>query len=207
MNFKIKLLAGNGATLLLMAVVSTILYSGINSLITTSYWVEHTHEAINSGNSLVAHMVDQETGMRGFLVTGKDGYLEPYIGGQKAFKELIKSTKLLVSDNPIQVSRLDSVETMANQWLTQVAEPYIERRRALTSELPLTELEVIVAGGEGKQYMDKLRVHIAEFTAAEETLMKTRSANAEETANWSSNFAIYGTVITVLGVCRTFINQ
>lgn len=103
MKTKTQLFLGNGIILLLMMGVSFILYKSIKSLIQTSYWVGHTYQAINNGNSLMTYMVDQETGMRGFLVTGNEEYLEPYISGKSAFNELITKTQELVSDNPTQV--------------------------------------------------------------------------------------------------------
>ena len=38
----------------------------------------HTHEVISALDRVLGHVVDAETGERGFLITGRDGYLEPY---------------------------------------------------------------------------------------------------------------------------------
>lgn len=198
MKFKNLLLLSNSIILLLIMSISSVMYMNINSLITTSNWVEHTHEAINNGNSLVGYMIDQETGMRGFLVTGNEEYLEPYHSGREKFKILIDSTKKLVSDNKKQVEMLQEVEKLAEIWNSQIALPYINARKQLSSYNSLNQLEDIVAGGEGKKYMDQLRLHIDEFTSIEKDLMLTRSEDARQTAKNSTNIAIYGTLITIL---------
>lgn len=200
MKFKTQLFLGNSVVLLFMIVISTVMYVSINSLIKTSYWVEHTYEAINNGNSLVGSMIDQETGMRGFLVTGKDEYLEPYISGQQNFKALIFDTKELVNDNEDQVKKLVEIEQLANEWRTNIAEVYIQKRRKVKSYAGINQLEEIVKGGEGKQYMDKIRLYVDEFISVEKSLMAIRSKEANNTASFSSNVAFYGTIMTVFVV-------
>ena len=41
-------------------------------------WNNHTHEVLAAANAVGAAMVDQETGVRGFLIAGDDRFLEPY---------------------------------------------------------------------------------------------------------------------------------
>ena len=40
-------------------------------------WVDHTHEVLASAARVVAFAVDMETGMRGFLLAGQEGFLDP----------------------------------------------------------------------------------------------------------------------------------
>jgi CHASE3 domain sensor protein len=51
-----------------------------------------------------------ETGMRGFLLAGEDGFLDPYRSGQKATYARITALKETVSDNPKQVTRLEEAK-------------------------------------------------------------------------------------------------
>lgn len=78
MKFKTRLTLGNGIILFLMAVVAIVLFQSVVSLNQTTQWVTHTHDVMAKGNLLVAAMVDQETGMRGYLVSGQEDFLEPY---------------------------------------------------------------------------------------------------------------------------------
>ena len=76
---------GNSMVLLLIVIVGIVVYFSLNSLIQNSKWVAHTHEVIQHGDTLVSEMVNMETGMRGFLVGGKDGFLDPYNSGGGEF--------------------------------------------------------------------------------------------------------------------------
>jgi methyl-accepting chemotaxis protein len=145
MKFRTQLILGNSLILLIVTIVSLIMYLSIGSLIQTSEWVEHTNDAINRGNSLTKYMIDQETGMRGFLITGNENYLEPYTSGKAIFSKVIESTMELINDNPRQVERLSQVKEVANDWITLVAEMYIEKRRGLVDSNSIAELEVVVA--------------------------------------------------------------
>ncbi len=48
-------------------------------------WNDHTYRVMSLADRAMAAMVDQETGLRGFLVAGDDKFLEPYRGGFDAF--------------------------------------------------------------------------------------------------------------------------
>ncbi len=48
-------------------------------------WNLHTHNVLDNSASLIGSIVDQETGVRGFLVSGDKKFLEPYHAGRKTF--------------------------------------------------------------------------------------------------------------------------
>jgi methyl-accepting chemotaxis protein len=134
MKFRTQLMLGNGIVLALMVVIAVVLYNGVNSLIETSKWVNHTHEVIERGNTLMKLMVDMETGERWFLLVGKEEYLAPYHNGKKSFDEVMSDVKTLVSDNPTQVRRLEKIHDMAKEWHEKAATPEIELRRKVAAQ-------------------------------------------------------------------------
>lgn len=94
-----KLFAGFAVPMALMLIVSTIVFFSLKSLMNSSYWVKHTYEAIDMGKSITTSLVNMETGLRGYLVSGKEEFLEPFYSGEEQFKVLIAETKQKVSDN------------------------------------------------------------------------------------------------------------
>jgi CHASE3 domain sensor protein len=50
----------------------------INYLLSAMQWVEHTDRVIGNANETVKLSIDMETGMRGFLLTGDERFLDPY---------------------------------------------------------------------------------------------------------------------------------
>ena len=77
---------------------------------------------------LLRQGVDMETGMRGFLLSGKEGFLDPYKSGGKTFNELVASLSQTVNDNPAQVKLLAEIKSNIDAWKKGVTEPMINLR-------------------------------------------------------------------------------
>ncbi len=158
MNFKVRLILGNGITILMLLIIGVIMLISINSLLDNTKWVEHTYKVIGKANQLVGYMIDQETGMRGFSVSGEEEYLEPYNNGKEQFDELIAELKNTVNDNPTQVQRLQKVERLADEWKNNVAENIIDIRRQVRQGEELEgEIKSMIDTGIGKKRMDNFR--------------------------------------------------
>ena len=156
-----KLGFGYGIVLVLMLVVSTVTYNSIKSLIETTGWVDHTHEVIAVGKSVSGSMVDMETGLRGFMVTGDEGYLDPYFNGNKTFDKLIQEGPELTSDNPTQVARWKEVEGLKVDWINKWAKPVIAKRKEIAKgTTSITNFKKISARTLGKELFDGIRAKI-----------------------------------------------
>ncbi len=164
LKFRTQLIIGNAVVLVLMAIVGIVVSFSIRSLVQNSKWVAHTNNVIGHGNSLVSEMVNMETGMRGFLVGGKDGFLEPYHAGSKNFTRLMTDSKKLVADNPAQVGRLEDIERLARQWDEKAAKVQIgEKRKANEGAKAVAHFKEVQSRTIGKQIFDGIRVQITDI--------------------------------------------
>lgn len=156
-----KIVGGYAIILLAMIIVSTTVYNGTHSMIDSSKWVNHTYEVIRVAETARAASVDMETGQRGFLITGAEAYLEPFITGKDIFEQLVAQGKALTSDNPTQVERWDRLTTLKDQWLTKTAEPEIEARRTVGLGLEVTaNYKKIASRTIGKENFDSIRAQL-----------------------------------------------
>ena len=164
MKIGAKISVGFGAILTLMTITSIIVYFSITSLIESSRWVNHTYEVIRVAEKVGAAMVDMETGQRGFLISGKDEYLEPYNAGITSFKVFLKKGQKLTSDNPDQGRRWREVNNLKLQWLQETAEPEIAARNQVTRGAEaLTNFKMISSRLVGKNIFDAIRVMLADL--------------------------------------------
>ncbi len=209
MNLKIKtkLSLGYGVMIALLLIISTVTHNGIKSLINTSYWVEHTHEVIEVGKSISVSMVDMETGLRGYLITGDKNYLEPYFKGNETFNKLIVKGPQLTSDNPTQVSRWNEVKELKNLWINKWASIEIKRRENINNHsASMSDLIADMESGIGKKYMDNIRAKLNVIVEAEEQMIIKRTKDQENTANFAINFSLIGTLIAIIfGILISFI--
>ncbi len=162
LKLRTKLAGGYGIVLALMAGVSLVVYVSISSLIDSSKWVNHTYDVIINAKNVGAAMVDMETGQRGFVIAGKDRFLEPFDQGQAVFNDLIKKGKQLTSDNPKQVVRWQKVADLKRRWITEAAEPEIAARRQVTKgEQAIANFKEISSRTVGKEIFDSIRASLA----------------------------------------------
>lgn len=174
LKFKTKLLAGYGVVLSLMFVIAIVVYISVKSLTTNFGWVDHTYKVLAKASSIEAAAVDMETGMRGYLLAGKEGFLEPYKNGNKSFKSLTTSLSNTVADNPAQVELLNDITKTITTWQQKVTEPVIKLRREIGNAKTMNDMSALIAQAKGKQYFDKFRSQLATFIQKEKVLMDKR---------------------------------
>lgn len=167
MKLRTKLIAGFSVPVLAIVITAGVVYNNIHALLNANHWVTHTHKVIGEGEAVLSSMIDMETGMRGYLIAGKEEFLEPYNKGQKVFQHNITDLKRLVNDNSAQVERLQEIERMKSDWLSMAAQPQIDmRREVLKNEQATLHFEQISSRTVGKQKFDQLRIALAEIDSA-----------------------------------------
>jgi len=201
-----KLMGGFGTIQALLVIIAIVVYVSINSMLKISGWVTHTYKVLGDAKNIGAAMIDQETGMRGFMVAGSDNFLEPYNAGKKSFEEVITSLKETVSDNPAQVERLEEIENLAEEWHDIAADPQIELRRNVDrGTATMDEVVARINEALGKTYMDSIRVVLNDFSAAEEVLLDVRADELESITSKTVLTLIFGSLIAlVLGTLISY---
>ncbi len=178
MGLKTKLFIGSSVTVILMIILGGIGIDANNKLTQSNQWVDHTHKVIATANSIVAAGVNMETGMRGYLLAGKEEFLEPYKEGRQRFYELVVSLSKTVDDNPAQVQLLSEIKQTIDAWQKDVTESTIELRRQIGDAETMNDMADLVAQAKGKQYFDKFRKQIETFIGKETVLMENRKTAA-----------------------------
>ncbi len=193
LSTKSKVVSGTSAPVLLAIAIGAIALTSISSMIVSNGWVNHTNQVLRATDSIIASAVDMETGMRGFVITGKQDFLQPYRQGEQTIYQKIKDVKALVSDNPTQVSRLDKIETAISDWQKNFSEPQIKARGTIADTVSIGDLNKQLDASQGKTYFDGLRGLIKDLQADENALLVKRAA-ANEAAISSSITMIWGSL-------------
>ncbi|MFT5486096.1 MAG: methyl-accepting chemotaxis protein [Paracoccaceae bacterium] len=192
-----KVLTGIMIPLVILLTVGGVTTWSLLSIKDSVKWVNHTHKVLGVSDQIVAAAVNMETGMRGFMLAGKDEFLEPYNGGQKVFTAEISTLKNTVSDNPPQVERLETAEKTISDWVANVTEPMIAMRRKVGSENTMNDVASLVGEAKGKTYFDAFRKIMAEFHAEEAALLVVRDREKQQIMTIS--FLVIG-ISTLIGL-------
>src|SRR5205823_1874479 len=127
---------------------------------------------IDTAREMLSLQVDMETGERGFVITGQEAYLEAFRGAQGRFEETLTRAKNLVSDNPPQVRKVETIAALHRRWTDEVAGPAIAARHR--GESGLKDATAVIATGAGKAIMDEARRVSSDFVAVEQQLLEQR---------------------------------
>ncbi len=146
-------------------------------------WVTHTYEVLAVADAVMASAVDMETGMRGYLLAGKEGFLAPYTSGSKRFFELAGDLSQTVNDNPAQVKLLKKTQSTISNWKENVTEPAIALRRQIGNAKTMDDMADLIGEARGKQYFDQFRALMGDFSAEETSLMEQRQNGNESTVS------------------------
>ena len=170
-----KLTIVAGLPIVLTLGIGYVAVTKMDKLAHTQSWVDHTNKVLTESDRIVGAAVDMETGMRGFLLAGRDNFLEPFHSGEVIVFDTLSRLQKTVSDNPPQVERLQSAETVLREWRSEVAEQQIQLRRDIGDSKTINDLRDEVQKKAGKIFFDKFRGMIAEFIDAERVLLTERN--------------------------------
>lgn len=87
-------LVGIGLVVALLVVNTELAYRNTRHLYEEAGWVTHTQEVLGLTEEVLRTMVDAETGQRGFLITGKENFLEPYHQALARLNQSIRCCKM-----------------------------------------------------------------------------------------------------------------
>ncbi len=171
---KPKILLGICSPMVLLLILGGVSVYSIDTIVETNERVDHTHVVLGDAAAIVSSAVDMETGMRGYLLAGQDGFLDPYRGGEEATYSGITALQETVDDNPAQVERLAEAERVLREWQEKVTEPTLALRREIGDAETMNDMAALVGEARGKVYFDKFREQIATFAEREATLLEQR---------------------------------
>ncbi|UCZ85790.1 response regulator [Pseudomonas sp. L5B5] len=185
-----KLLTRNISLPLGVGVLSAVFFvSLITYLLSVIQWVQHSDRVINNFNEAARLTIDLETGMRGFLITGNEHFLDPYEVAKPRIINELHGLQELVADNPQQVERLKRIEALQLAW-NNYAQGMVELRRQNG------DYREAVQAGRGKRLSDEVRKEYDDAVAMEQQLRQQRNESVSRTTIFS--VALY--LLFVVGI-------
>jgi CheY-like chemotaxis protein/CHASE3 domain sensor protein/putative methionine-R-sulfoxide reductase with GAF domain len=180
-------------------VLLTVAYFSIHNnrkFLDTNQLVMHTHEVMYEFEQVLAATVDMETGMRGFMVSGDEKYLDPFNLAKLQISSHLDKVERLTADNPAQQKNIDGLKKQI-QVIRDYQSNIVDLRRK-----DVQQATQIFNSGKGKQLQDEIRQMITSANSLENELLTKRKALSEEDAG-SFNmllFALVAVMVVVLMV-------
>ncbi|MFJ5530724.1 ATP-binding protein [Streptomyces sp. NPDC093261] len=188
--------AGVAGTLVVLAVLGSLGGWAVwrTSQITTSL-VDRRSPALIESMRVEEALVNQETGIRGYGLSGRQDFLEPYAQGAADEKAALKRLRPLLRDDGRALADLADVEKLADAWQERIAQP-------ISAAPPEAAVQITTArAAEGKAAFDALRRAMGRQQAhlQDERVAATRELRQAVTLrNWMC--AVIAVVIALVAV-------
>ncbi|MFJ2645603.1 ATP-binding protein [Streptomyces sp. NPDC087420] len=153
--------------------------------------VDRSSPALIAAVQLESALVNQETGIRGYGITGATDFLEPYRNGLALERSSVRRLQALSGEDTVAAHDLAEVDGRARQWQSRIAKPIAES----SAPVPLARERA----EEGRRLFDSLRTALS---AQQKHLQAARAGaradlqGARTFRNWT--FTAMALVILVL---------
>ena len=182
---------------LAVALVPTVL--GVFATLTAADSNRHIDTILNktgpmraAGESLNTAVVNQETGIRGYAISGEQENLKPYNEGLTAQSAVLAQIERLNTDAPVRAS-LQRVQQRADEWRTAIAEPVIN---AVRDEGPEAG-QALIDAAETTRF-DALRTAVTDLQQDILVVRNASAASAKRTGTVLVSLEIFAAVIVIL---------
>ena len=181
---------------LLLFLVGLSLYN-FRLLAQANAYTTHSYQTLLESESILQSLLNMETGVRGFLVTGEEEFLEPYQSGRADFKRHLDAASSLLVDSRAQSERLRDLARLQQQWVDTMIAPVITRRR----EARNLEEGLAAANDRAKERkvtMDAMRAVIRNIEDRESLLLEKRTLQVARRRHWLELILWSGGLFSIL---------
>jgi signal transduction histidine kinase len=193
MTFKYKLTAGFGTAFVTLVLVGSLAYRSILRGEEDRQWVMHTHEVLETLDDVLTNLLDVESSVRGYILTGEKSILNPYAAAVGQVAQSMKRVRTLTADNPVQQKALDLLEPLVAKRL-QRAEFMIDLRSRAGFAAAADPPQLSV----GKELMDQIQSRLEIMKEEEDRLLVLRVLAANSSSRDTRTLIVVGNTIAVI---------
>jgi signal transduction histidine kinase/CheY-like chemotaxis protein/CHASE3 domain sensor protein len=192
MTLERKILTGFIACALILFGVAIFSFNNSKKYIESNAMVENTHQVIYQFEQILISTLNAESGVRGFVISGDNNFLDLYSDAQiKGFEHLDKVKELTKDPNVKKdIEELDKELKMRFDHLNGI----IDQRKK-----DFEKAKESVVSGEGKQMQDRIRKIIDRAEGIEFTLLDERKQiSIDDASNFNTVFIILLLIIIMV---------
>lgn len=185
-----RMVVASGLLALIVAAAFAVLLLSIADLRTSADRARHSEEVLAAVNRLERLVIDTETGLRGFVITVDERFLQPWEAARDAFPEQAQTLSQLVAGDPEQLRLAQRIAASGTSYIEDYSEPLVDATRR-GEAFPQSTAATL----EGKRLVDAMRVEFDDFVATERVL----SAAREDRSDAAARRAIVAGVVGLAG--------
>lgn len=191
-----KIRSGYGIAFLLLLISYFLIFFTSQKLAKETKWVTHSHTVINNLETIKSEITSAETGVRGYVITNQDRFLQPYNTSSKNVIPLFDGLRKLAADNKDHQRKLDILGPLLKERLKLLSNKITNFR---TAGFTITE-EMKMGREKSINVMDSIGLIINEMKAGEVTLMQERQEKLQGFFNGARIITITSLVIALITI-------
>jgi len=181
---------GVGLSLLILIASSVASYLSIQRQMDHRESLSQSRKSITAVKDVLVALLDAETGSRGYQLTGKESFLEPYNRSLSEYSKAIERAKSLHISDQKQLNRLHDLEKNVNSNIDNLKQ-FVQNRR---NGVIMTQQQILLS----KSYMDKCRQIVRDFVQYEENQLENKNKDLNRSSGTTVMFIIVSAIAAVI---------
>jgi PAS domain S-box-containing protein len=190
-----KIVLGFGLVLAMLCVIGLISYQSTRAFIGTAEWVAHTREVMEIQERTQRHLMEMESGRRGYIIRGDENALRGFEEAQSHIIENFNALKVFTADTPQQTLKLDRLLTLIQRSFSE-QQSEIEMRR-MQGFLPSSAL---FSKGVSEETTNEIRAILADFDREQRALLAERAELTRINARATTITILVGSIFTFVAL-------
>ena len=177
---------------LIVGAVFAVLLIRVEHLRDSGRHAVDTRDELAAADRLQNAIIDIETGQRGFIITGKERFLEPWRVGREAFPP--RADRLIeLADTPAGKARAQRIADAGKSYIRDYSTPLVQAARRSDPSA-----RSIATTHQGKDRVDDLRSQFARLISADREMLTRRQEAADNDAEQAITIATIGLVGSIV---------
>ena len=176
--------------MVIAAVAGATWYS--NQLEQASQAQAHSVAVLNDADDLLSALKDAETGMRGYVLTGDESFLQPYSAVRESIPARLKALRQLTEESAA-AKHLSAMAPLIDAKLVHMAKVVqIRRNQDVAGAVSL------IKAGQGRRLMDSIRSEMRAYVEIEQAYLLQREATLKAKMRYLFNIMLGAAALSIL---------
>ncbi|HEU0070616.1 MAG TPA: CHASE3 domain-containing protein [Alphaproteobacteria bacterium] len=184
---------------LTIVIANLFAYRSLTDLMEVGRKADNAQYSLYHLERVLSLLKDAETGQRGYLLSGDDGYLEPYRLAISETPSALRELNEIVNGNQRQRDRIEELARLAMDQLATLAQGVVDRRMQGPAILDSAVL------ADGKRRMDRIRDLVAQMLASEQGSIAALNSQVNRQAQFALFALAGGTLFSLAGIVGVFL--
>ena len=180
---------GVGLSLLILMASSAASYISIQRQMEHRESLSRSRRAVTAVKDVLVALLDAETGNRGYQLTGKENFLEPYNRSLIEYPKAIERAKTLGITDKNQLDRLGILERNVTTNIGNLKQLVENKRKGNV----MTQEQMLMS----KAYMDKCRIIVRDFVKYEENQVDRKNKNLNRSSDTTVLFILFSALAAI----------